>query len=836
MTEPSNPNAAASVRDDDLSIVLFGLPAAGKSSLLGALAQASQSQEHLLNGRLTDVSHGLDELRRRVYEESSRRTADEVVPYPVDFEPFSGDGGKPNTGQPVGAVVIDCDGRVANDLLVRRQAIADDSPEGTLAREVTDADTLVLVVDASAPPAQVESDFVEFDRFLRQMEISRGQRAEVGGLPVFLVLTKCDLLAQPADTAADWMERIEQHKRDLDARFRRLLARREEESGPLPFGRINLHLWATAVKRPALANAPAKAKEPYGVAELFRQCLEQAAAFRGRRRQSGRRLVWTVGAAAGVVALMASLAVGFTVHNLDTQTNALREQVQMLRSTDLPTEAERLRLPIRELRDRAKQWRAVRDHAQFGELSAEQQQLVRERLDEVDTYLGYYDRLVQSARLRDVHEEQELRAIKESLKTELALPRETWKDTEAGRLHAERLQDAEALDAAVKRARNWYRDNVDKADSLWTFSGQKTEAVDWDAWTGEVETLLRPDRRPPFNGADKLPGAATTLTYEATALRFEDVRKARMDWEASQARLRRLLDVSAALGLAPNVNNKPPVLVFPRNAPVTLRQVGERSKTLMEAYPNYQRDFVLDRLPQEIRAQARKKARGYYEQLLEPARAAVLSQLQQAGGGPNETRSRWETVQKWLRAPRELEDWRVVAVVLARLDDPEASDPVTALAEFLERASFTLDIGRVTLEIPESLEIVPADKAALSIHHPASPGAKAVLKFEPSKVERDAPHRVRTYSFRADEAQRLTYRPGDALWATLPLRDEQQFTWMRCRSSMYQFQCLARPPWLHKAKEEASSGIFAEKVRLTLTPSDGVPRVPDLMPVVRLEP
>src|SRR6516225_788774 len=89
MTEASTSTPPATGRPDDLSIVLFGMPAAGKSSLLGALAQAAQAQEHLLNGRLTDVSHGLDELRRRVYDESPRCTAEEVVPYPVDFEPFT---------------------------------------------------------------------------------------------------------------------------------------------------------------------------------------------------------------------------------------------------------------------------------------------------------------------------------------------------------------------------------------------------------------------------------------------------------------------------------------------------------------------------------------------------------------------------------------------------------------------------------------------------------------------------------------------------------------------------------------------------------------------------
>jgi hypothetical protein len=126
------------------------------------------------------------------------------------------------------------------------------------------------------------------------------------------------------------------------------LTRREQESGPLPFGRLDLHLWATAVKRPALAGTPAKAREPYGVAELFRQCLEQAAAFRSRRRKAGRRLVWTVGTAGGIVALMTALAVGFTVQNLDTPTNALRERVQGLLGSDVPSASERLHAPIGE--------------------------------------------------------------------------------------------------------------------------------------------------------------------------------------------------------------------------------------------------------------------------------------------------------------------------------------------------------------------------------------------------------------------------------------------------------------------------------------------------------
>src|SRR2546429_2690317 len=83
-TAEAVPDTTGAVR-----VVLFGMPDAGKSSLLGALAQAAQTQEHLLNGHLTDTSQGLTELQRRLYEEQPRETLEEVVPYPIAFQAFA---------------------------------------------------------------------------------------------------------------------------------------------------------------------------------------------------------------------------------------------------------------------------------------------------------------------------------------------------------------------------------------------------------------------------------------------------------------------------------------------------------------------------------------------------------------------------------------------------------------------------------------------------------------------------------------------------------------------------------------------------------------------------
>src|SRR6266852_6126953 len=69
-------------------IVLFGMPDAGKSSLLGALAQAAQTQEQVLNGRLTDVANGLIELRESLYGPGPHETQQEIVAYSVVYQPF----------------------------------------------------------------------------------------------------------------------------------------------------------------------------------------------------------------------------------------------------------------------------------------------------------------------------------------------------------------------------------------------------------------------------------------------------------------------------------------------------------------------------------------------------------------------------------------------------------------------------------------------------------------------------------------------------------------------------------------------------------------------------
>src|SRR5437764_938439 len=138
----SIPQPTAAASRSALHVVLFGMPEAGKSSLLGALVQAAQTQEHILGGRLIDRSQRLLELQRRLYEDRPRETLEEVVPFPISLEPFTAQPDQTAAGA-TDAVLVDCDGRVASKLLAGEELLRAPGKQA-LGREVLAADTLIL--------------------------------------------------------------------------------------------------------------------------------------------------------------------------------------------------------------------------------------------------------------------------------------------------------------------------------------------------------------------------------------------------------------------------------------------------------------------------------------------------------------------------------------------------------------------------------------------------------------------------------------------------------------------------------------------------------------------
>jgi hypothetical protein len=841
--------ALAAVSPTALRIVLFGLPAAGKSSLLGALAQAAQTQEHLLNGRLVPRSDGLPELQKRLYVENPRPTAEEVAPYPVEFEPFAHDGQAAAGRAKVEAVLIDCDGRVANDLLARRRTLPDDTPEGTLAREVVEADTLILVVDAAAPPVQVDAEFAEFGRFLRLLEVGRGERTEVGGLPVFLVLTKCDLLAQPNDANVDWLERIEERKRQVHRRFQDFLSRRGRDEGPLPFGRIDLHLWATAVKRPALGAAPPKPREPYGVAELFRQCLEAAQAFRQRQRHSSRRLLWTVTGALGVLAGMAALVLGLVVGRPHDTHNPLESKVINYRSREKETTSARLRGDLPTLQAKVSELTDFKNDPNFAGLPQDEQDFVNERLAELEAYRSYREQLQQIRPASDAQIEADLKEIEKAL-DKLQPPPEyqkAWGQTEAVLAREQRLKDVAALRRAVAEAEDWYRGLRREGERLLRFAVDRpaesgTAGGTWDAWYEQLRQLEDRAASPRFRKENRLPGSED-VTY-ATVLGFNRVAEARADWETVKQRLDQVRDLAALLGLISPPAGPPPLLVIPRPPDFPVEARDKRLESLARAYPRYDGLSTAD-LPDPVAEPLRRAARANYGRLLDTGRAEVLKHLQAVSPDGRETLEHWRALRPWLDDPRDLRSWRALARVLDRLQDAQPRpaegnppDAVDELSAFLARDHFDLDLKQMQLEVPFGLNAKPEGK--LSLFHPPTADPGPALVFRVEDPETDMERRVRIYPLRLEgPARKITYHPGEGLWATLPVEYGSGggwvLDWVRGRSRVFQLDHLWDVPQLHQQGEKSTSGEPARGVALVPSKGSTLPRLPELIPVVELE-
>jgi hypothetical protein len=492
------------------------MPAAGKSSLLGALLQSSQTQEQLLNAQVVDLSNGLAELQRRLYENQPEETTQEIVSYLVRIEK--------GAASSFSAVLVDCDGRVANELLTRQRPLDGASPGSSLGAAILAADTLILTVDASASTGQLQADFLEFGKFLRAFQQQRGRRTDVSGLPVFLVLTKCDLLAQATDTAAAWLERIEQHKTEVAGRFHEF-----EKQDAAPFGSIELHLWATAVKRPALADSPARPREPYGVAELFRQCFTAAGDYRARLAASRRRLGLAALSAVGLVALLIALIAG--VVSLHRQApSRLETQIDQLRSHDQE------QTPLaqhRNVQSKIEELNGVSTDPAFIQLPSKKQEYVRERLAELKAYEQYQHALQQITDPRDATSVGQLDQIGTAL-SKISVPAPyafAWRDAEAGRQQLEWQEDIAALRSAVQRVGDWYRTLTHDGEEVLAHSGEANLPA-------RARQVLDRAGRTPFPEQDldqTIPGSKR-ISFR-TVFRFAVVADARRQWEEVKKKL-----------------------------------------------------------------------------------------------------------------------------------------------------------------------------------------------------------------------------------------------------------------------------------------------------------
>ena len=508
-----------------LRILLFGAPGAGKSSLLGALAQAAPQ----LKAELSEPTGALQQLQEKTYGPKLPST-DELETYSIRVQPtekvsgtFSGD-----------VAVLDCSGKSALEMLEAEQPFADDHP---LKKLILDADAVVIVTDVSLNGKQLTEQFRLFAKWLKQLHQTRGQRTEIAELPVYFVLNKCDLLAKKDDTNGTWIKHIEEIKGKFDENFRKYL--KQEATG---FGTLKLKLSATAIKRPALTDKPAKAQEPYGVAELFRECLRSASDFQERRHTAQGRLQNIVAGLIGLVALL-GLSVSFLVEfQPQPRGTTLDEKVQAV----LPKHgAAPMQGTSKKLDDKKAKLSEIESDAEFGRLPAETRAAVTSYRQDLAKYLELEQSAQTTLKLPYLAKnDAELEELKGSVKA-LQLPEnhaQDWADTRLGKRLRQVDEEFKSLDGVLKAEKTWVDRQVDENQKL-LISGlrilEKLEDPKKDATPEATEWKRLYDAlgnaRPPLPREETVPGVSQLL-YEDLG-RFEPLRTAQKIWRSSRDRL-----------------------------------------------------------------------------------------------------------------------------------------------------------------------------------------------------------------------------------------------------------------------------------------------------------
>jgi hypothetical protein len=296
----------------------------------------------------------------------------------------------PEQDESFDAILMDSEGLAASELLSNAGVLEENDPDMPLAQDLMEADALVLTVNAAGEQHQLDADFSAFKNLLRIVQERRGDSADVGGLPVFLVLTHADRLAHATDSLADWIDRLEERKHEIDRQFRAVLEQEEShppeagddpeeapahEDAPEPeFGWIDLRVWATATERPRLRGEGSAGA--YGVADLFRQCLAEAADYRRDLRKSEGRLRGLVLLISLLALLLLGLAGTRLATDVDGRTALLASHVEDLRSSYGSTPKEYLHGTLEQLREQEERLREIQADPRFSRLSTEQQSFV----------------------------------------------------------------------------------------------------------------------------------------------------------------------------------------------------------------------------------------------------------------------------------------------------------------------------------------------------------------------------------------------------------------------------------------------------------------------------
>ena len=438
------------------------------------------------------------------------------------------------------------------------------------------------------------------------------------------------------------------------------------------------------------------------------------------------------------------------------------------------------------------------------------------RLREIDDYQGYLAKLNAAPIPAEARSLEELTRIESILNADLSLPGNyTWGETEAAQLRDKWLADIPLLRASESAWQEWYRGLVNQALALTharAFGG---------SWRDRVAALDVAAAQSPFEANAPIPGSQTlskprgeSVTYRV-ASEFDRVYQAQRDWEFAQSRLRQLRDLADTLGLTSETSRRAMEIPPPSPGVVDTALPGQRLEELKAGVGGW----ALANFPEPGRALLSARVRESSANGAKHVQRLLIGKL--AADSP----------EAWLKLADELNepairDWGRLLHLLARLEDPQARDPVESLAEFLRTKEFTFDVKGFDLTIPLTLRVpslVPTGVLSITITPQAGPAIVRTFKLAGEATSQGL---NTVYRLVPEQSGTFTYKPGELLKAELPVRSgDQRFSllWDEGTTRTFQFDRLSHEPRLGAA--EAATGV-------TLVPVAGsrIPRAPLLLP------
>lgn len=826
-TPPPDPDAGT----DAPRVLLFGHRGAGKSALIGALLQAGETQGETLRGEVVHSSVDLPRIRDSVYNGAKVEPVEpvrrELVSYALRLRPWRV-GGKP-VGEPMSVILDDCDGKAAEALLEHPEPITRRQLESPLARAVVESDAMALLVDAASTDAELDEAFREFDTFLRVVARAKTEAREVGGFPVFLVLTQCDRLARPGDTVKTWEDRVERRTEAAWKAFDAFLKEAEPDGGDSPylsFGSVDLTVVAVAVRRPPVAGAPAD--QPFHVAELFRDCFAEARSHRKRVRSSEKRLRWTVRAALGVLALLLGGLAGIALFPPQGANLGLAEKVRQYSAHEPPAA---VRLSEGEIERNRRTLAGFATDPGFRDLDADLRGFVESRLKEIEDYRAYRAKLANAIAPGSTRNLPDLAKVRESLHTDLALPPQyAWQETAAAELRNKWLADCAAIEAVEKSLVEKYS-QYDRAAT----AHMLTRTFDAN-WLRDLDALVAAGDRPPFPLNEPIPGSYAINQPRGEAVthsvpyEFDEVYHARRYWEQSRDRLLDLRDLADALGATTGPGRPPPVLMLPEpDGADSAALPSARWAALLRNYPRPPEGYAeweVGRFPAPARSELAARLKRSFD-----AGAKHVHKLMKV----EDTKEGWKALAATLAQPV-FRDWGRLLHLLARLQNAGAADPITELADFLrdlDSKAYELDLRGFELVIPDELtvgleHVVPVGPLTVTVTKGAGPEVRGTAKFAVGRGESRG--KATVYPLTPDGPAKLNYFAGDGLRAELSAKagaSDVKLLWESGATKTFQFDRLAHEPRLTRPTggTEAAPGV-----RLVPLPGSVIPKLPALMP------